>query len=101
MDSSDTEQLQVLTQRVLDLAKTVVTIRAELDAMRLLCTGYFAVAASDPAFSARLAVTLQAVFDADAALALNSEVPDDMLQARSDWLKHLTPPHLRTGLRFP
>ncbi|WP_077035555.1 hypothetical protein [Pelomonas sp. KK5] len=97
----DQEHLRNLTQLTLELSRALLAARAELDALRLLHMGLFAVVASDPDVETRLVQTLQAVFDADEVLWLNSELSDELLQERSKWLQRLTPTHLQERLRFP
>lgn len=82
-------------QIVDSLADTLMRTRAELDAMRTLFIAVLAEAAEDPSRTERLGQAIRKAIDGDAAVALNSQMSDEMLLQREQWMKRLTPLQIR------
>lgn len=87
-------------QKILySLAAAMEKTRIELDGMRVVLKGVVTALAAEPAMLAKLATSIDAAVLADEAFALNSPMPDSMLDARARWVKALLPGDLATLIR--
>lgn len=83
---------------VISLASTLELTRIELDALRVLFKGVLSAIAENPGQLPTLPAALRAAIAEDEARSLNTLMPDEMLQKRTEMQRVLMPLHLRQSV---
>jgi hypothetical protein len=90
----DRDLIESLAKTLASVAKSLELTRIELDGMRTVFIGTLAALSASATQQDRLARAIGAAIEGDTAQALNSQMSDETLRRREEWMQRLIPQRL-------